>query len=200
MGFLDGDFFGGTSSTYGGGSSSRRRSRSGTRSTSGRSYYARPANTRSSSSVFGGGGSGNYNSSRGFFSSNGSGGSSHYKRRPRDGYISYLVHRLQRLLRDLWQYFRRHPVKAFFAVIVPLLSAGGAVGGLLKGMGFRIPPGLSSVFGTGSTSRGGGGYYGSRGYGDSGFGGLGSMFGGGGGGGGMMDNAGNILKIARMFM
>ena len=196
MGFLDGDFFGGTSSTYGG--TSRQRSRSNTRSTSGRSgYYARPTASRSGSSHFGGTG-GHHSSSRGFFSSTGSGGSSHYKRRPRDGYISYLVHRLQRLIRELWQYFRRHPVKAFFAVIVPLISAGGAIGGLMKGMGFRIPPGLSSVFGTGSTNRGGGGYYGSRGYGGSSSG-LGSMFGGG-GAGGLMDNAGDIMKIAKMFM
>lgn len=194
MGFLDGDFFGGTSSTYGG--TSRQRSRSNTRSTSGRSgYYARPSNSRASS--YFGGAANNHSSSRGFFSSTGSGGSSHYKRRPRDGYISYLVHRLQRLIRELWQYFRRHPVKAFFAVIVPLISAGGAIGGLMKGMGFRIPPGLSGVFGTGSTNRGGGGYYGSRGYGGSSSG-LGSMFGG--NAGGLMDNAGDIMKIAKMFM
>ena len=203
MGFLDGDFFGGSSSTYGG--TSRQRSHSHTRSTSGRSgYYARPSNThaRSSGSSFFGGAAGSNNhhqSSRGFFSSNGSGGSSHYKRRPRDGYITYLVNRLQRLLRDLWQYFRRHPVKAFFAVIVPLISAGGAVGGLIKAMGIRIPPGMSSVFATGGSSRGGGGYYGSRGYGGSSSSGFGGMFGGG-GGGGLMDNAGEIFKIARMFM
>jgi hypothetical protein len=195
MGFLDGDFFGGTSSTYGG--TSRQRSRSNTRSTSGRSgYYARPTNSRSNSTFFGGAG-GNHSSSRGFFSSTGSGGSSHYKRRPRDGYISYLVHRLQRLLRELWQYFRRHPVKAFFAVIVPLISAGGAVGGLLKAMGFRIPPGVSSVFG-GSTNRGGGGYYGSRGYGGSSSA-FGDVFNSS-GRGGLMDNASDILKIAKMFM
>jgi hypothetical protein len=100
------------------------------------------------------------------------------------------------LIRELWQYFRRHPVKAFFAVIVPLISAGGAVGGLMKGLGFRIPPVISSVFG-GNTRRGGGGYYDSRGYGGSSSG-IGSMFGG--GGGGMMDNAGEIFKIAKMFM
>ena len=183
-----------------------------TRSTSGRSgYYARPSNTnnhRSGGSSFFGGAAGSssgnnhhHQSSRGLFSSNGSGGSSHYKRRPRDGYITYLVNRLQRLLRDLWQYFRRHPVKAFFAVIVPLISAGGAVGGLIKAMGIRIPPGMGSVFATGGSSRGGGGgYYGSRGYGGSSSSGLGSMFGGGGGGGGLMDNAGEIFKIAKMFM
>ena len=196
MGFLDGDFFGGTSSTYGG--TSRHRSRSNTRSASGRSgYYARPSASRSSS-YYGGGG--NHSSSRGFFSSTGGGGSSYYKRRPRDGYIQYLVHRLQRLLKDLWHYFRRHPVKAFFAVIVPLISAGGAIGGLLKGMGVRLPPGMSGIFGDGGSRRGGGGYYGSHGYSGSSSGGFGDFFGGGGGGGGMMDNAGNILKIARMFM
>jgi hypothetical protein len=197
MGFLDGDFFGGTSSNYGG--TSRQRSRSNTRSTSGRSgHYARQPNSRSSSSYFGGAG-GNHNSSRGFFSSTGSGGSSHYKRRPRDGYISYLVHRLQRLIRELWQYFRRHPVKAFFAVIVPLISAGGAIGGLMKAMGFRIPAGLGSVFGDNASSRGGGGgYYGSRGYGGSSSA-FDDIFGGG-AGGGMMDNAGHVLKIAKMFM
>lgn len=195
MGFLDGDLFGGTSSTYGG--NSHHRSRSNTRSTSGRSgYYARPSNSRSSSAFFGG--NDKYSSSRGFFSSTGSGGSSYYKRRPRDGYISYLVHRLQRLLKELWQYFRRHPVKAFFAVIVPLISAGGAVGGLMKAMGFRIPAGLSGVFGE-NTSRAGGGYYGSRGYGGSSSG-FGDIFGTSGGGGGMMENAGNIMKIAKMFM
>ena len=89
-------------------------------------------------------------------------------------------------------------MKAFFAVIVPLISAGGAIGGLMKGMGFRIPPGLSRLFGAGSTSRGGGGYYGSRGYGGSSSG-LGKMFGGG-GAGGLMENAGDIMKIAKMFM
>jgi hypothetical protein len=199
MGFLDGDFFGGSSSNYNhnGGTTSRQRSRSNTRSTSGRSgYYARPSNSRSGSHF--GGASNHHQTSRGLFSSNGSGGSSHYKRRPRDGYITYLVNRLQRLLRDLWAYFRRHPVKAFFAVIVPLISAGGAVGGLIKAMGIRIPPGMGSVFATGS-SRGGGGYYGSRGYGGSSGSGIGSMFGGG-GGGGLMDNAGEIFKIAKMFM
>jgi hypothetical protein len=98
----------------------------------------------------------------------------------------------------LWQYFRRHPVKAFFAVIVPLISAGGAIGGLMKAMGFRIPAGLGSVFGDNASSRGGGGYYGSRGYGGSSSA-FDDIFGGG-AGGGMMDNAGHVLKIAKMFM
>lgn len=79
-------------------------------------------------------------------------------------------------------------MKAFFAVVVPLLSAGGAIGGLLKGFGVRIP-GMEHG---GGSRRGGGGYYGSSGY-DGG-----GMFGG--GGGGLMDNAGGLMQIAKAFM
>ena len=73
-------------------------------------------------------------------------------------------------------------MKAFFAVVVPLVSAGGAIGGIMKQFGVRLP-------GLDGGSRGvGGGYYGSRGYGSDR------------GGGGMMDNAGNLLNIAKAFM
>lgn len=87
-------------------------------------------------------------------------------------------------------------MKAFFAVVVPLLSAGGAIGGLLKSFGIRMPLGM------GGLSRGGAGYYGSRGYGgDSGgdwmsaLGGLGD-----GGAGGLMGQAGSLMSVAKMFM
>lgn len=92
------------------------------------------------------------------------------------------MHKLQRMIKDLWYYARRHPVKAFFAVVVPLLSAGGAIHGLLRQFGIRIP-GMD-----GGASRYGGGYYGSSGYGR------------GGGGGGWMDNASGLMQIARAFM
>ena len=75
-------------------------------------------------------------------------------------------------------------MKAFFAVIVPLLSAGGAISGLMKQFGVRVP-------GTDRGSRrGGGGYYGSSGY-------------GGGGGGGLMDSMGGMggmMQVAKAFM
>jgi hypothetical protein len=93
------------------------------------------------------------------------------------------------MVKELWTYARRHPVKAFFAIIVPMLSAGGAIGGLLKGFGIRMPAGLDS-FGGGSR-RGGGGYYGSEGYSSGGYGGS---------GGGWMGNAGSIMQVARAFM
>jgi hypothetical protein len=134
-------------------------------------------------------------SSASFFSRNG-GSSSYYKRRPRDGYIQSLIHKLKRLIRDLWEYANRHPFKAFMAVVVPLISAGGALHGLLKQFGVRIPFGLDGLFGA-TTTRTRGGYYGSGGYGGhDGYGdGIGSVFGGQG-----MNTVGSLMKVARVFM
>lgn len=161
------------------------------RSSPTRSAYTRPSAARSSSSFFG-----NTGSSRGIFGNTGGSGSSYYKRRPRDGYISSLLHKLQRMIRELWQYARRHPVKAFFAVVVPLLSAGGAIGGLLKQFGVRLP----MMNGGGARySRGTGGYYGSQGYDGASEGGLGGLMGGS-GMGGLMGNAGSLMQIAKAFM
>ncbi|GIZ49161.1 hypothetical protein CKM354_001219700 [Cercospora kikuchii] len=165
--------------------------------------HSRPTYARSASgSIFGnfGGSSSNYGgsnfggSSRSIFNfGGGSGGSSYYKRRPRDGYISYLVHKLQRMIKELWAYARRHPVKAFFAVVVPLLSAGGAIGGLLKHFGIRMPLGMGIG---GGSSRGSGGYYGSKGYGADEGGWMDAL----GGGAGLMGNAGSLISVAKMFM
>jgi uncharacterized membrane protein YgcG len=89
------------------------------------------------------------------------------------------------MLRELWYYARRHPMKAFFAVVVPLLSAGGAIHGLMRQFGVKVP-GMD-----GGARRMGGGYYGSSGYGrDS-------------GGGGLMDSMGGmggVMQIAKAFM
>lgn len=79
------------------------------------------------------------------------------------------------------------------AVVVPLISAGGALHEVLKQFGVRIPFGLDRMFATG------GSYYGSTrsrydtydGYGN----GVGSVFGGGG-----MDTVGSLMKVARVFM
>lgn len=150
------------------------------RSTSSRSHYksshSRPAFPRAPSST------------ASFFSRNG-GSSSYYKRRPRDGYIQSLIHKLKRLIRDLWDYAQRHPFKAFMAVVVPLISAGGALHELLKQFGVRMPVMFDSGIGRG-------GYSGSSGYGgyESG---MGSVFG---GGGGTMDTVGSLMKVARAFM
>lgn len=110
------------------------------------------------------------------------------------------MHKLQRMIKELWYYARRHPVKAFFAVVVPLLSAGGAIHGLMRQFGVKVPFGLD-----GNTRRYSGGYYGSAGYesgggGAGGLGALGGLLGGGGGGGGLMQNAGSLMNIAKAFM
>ena len=154
----------------------------GTQSSSHKSFV-RPTNTRP-----------NYaRSASSIFSSGRGGPSSYYKRRPRDGYVTYLMEKLKRLVSDLWRYARRHPVKAFFAVVVPLISAGGALHGLLKQFGITLPALPAAWDGNSRSVRGG--YYGSTGYGyDTGYGS------GGGGGGGMMQNMGSLFKIAQAFM
>ncbi|CAD0110353.1 unnamed protein product [Aureobasidium uvarum] len=128
-------------------------------------------------------------SSASFFSRNG-GSSSYYKRRPRDGYIQSLIHKLKRLIADLWEYAQRHPFKAFMAVIVPLISAGGVLHGLLRQFGVKMPMMFDGGGGRGD-------YYGSSGYGGYEEGGFGSMFG---GGGGAMDTVGSLMKVAKVFM
>ncbi|KAK5011415.1 hypothetical protein LTR28_003336 [Elasticomyces elasticus] len=158
-----------------GSSNSHGRSHNSTSHHSSSGYYARPTYTRPSSSSF--------------FSRSGS--SSYYKRRPRDGYIAYLVYKLKRLIQELWYYARRHPVKTFFAIILPLISAGGALGGLAAGMGIKLPMGLSSgSFGGANGYRGG--YYGSAGY--------GSDFGRGSSGFGSFGSLGSMMKIAQAFL
>ena len=78
--------------------------------------------------------------------------SSYYKRRPRDGYFERILYKLKRMFRDLWYYARRNPVKVFVMVIMPLLT-GGALTGVLKRFGIRLPPGM---FGSAGRGRGGG--------------------------------------------
>jgi hypothetical protein len=102
------------------------------------------------------------------------------------------------LIRELWEYAQRHPFKAFMAVVVPLISAGGALHEVLKQFGVRIPFGLESMFATRTRGGYGSGGYGAGGYGayEGGYGdGMGNMF-----GGGSMDTVGSLLKVARVFM
>ncbi|GAM82569.1 hypothetical protein ANO11243_005510 [Dothideomycetidae sp. 11243] len=115
--------------------------------------------------------------------------SSSYKRRPRDGYIAYLFSKLKRLIHDLWKYARRHPLKAFLALVVPLISAGGAIGALLRSFGVGVP--LLASLGIG-----GGGGHGGRGtgyYGSSGYDGVSTAE-------GAMGTIGQVMKIAQAFV
>ncbi|EOD45234.1 hypothetical protein GTA08_BOTSDO02751 [Neofusicoccum parvum] len=95
--------------------------------------------------------------------------SSYYKRRPRDGYINRLLYKIKQLLRELYIYARRHPMKLFFMVVMPLLSSG-ALHGVLRQFGVSLPRALNSALGGSYDSYGSrsfsGGYYGSSGYGN----------------------------------
>jgi hypothetical protein len=114
--------------------------------------------------------------------------SSYYKRRPRDGYIERLIHKLKHFLRELWYYMRRNPTKVFFLVIMPLIS-GGALAAFARQFGIRLPEFLSGKHSR--EVRESGGYYGSRGYGQNegmGVGGLNS--------GGL----GALMSVAKAFL
>lgn len=78
---------------------------------------------------------------------------------PRDGYLNRMYRQLRRLLRDLLYYLKKHPMKVFMLVIMPLIT-GGALTGLLRQFGIRLPMGMTKLFGgMGGTSigRGAGG-------------------------------------------
>ncbi|KAF2663116.1 hypothetical protein BT63DRAFT_461634 [Microthyrium microscopicum] len=122
--------------------------------------------------------------------------SSYYKRRPRDGYINGLIDKFRHLIRELWYYARRNKFKVFFLVVMPLIS-GGALAAFARQFGVRLPSFLNGKHGGHDSGRmsSGGGYYGSKGYGDdmgSEMGGLGSLLGGGG--------ASSLLSVAKMFL
>jgi hypothetical protein len=89
-------------------------------------------------------------STRSFFSSFGShgggGGTSHYKRSPRQGFVSRMLRKLRRLLRDLVYYAKRHPVKVFMLVLMPLVT-GGALTALLARFGLRLPAYVERMLG-----------------------------------------------------
>lgn len=111
----------------------RARSRSRSRSPSRQSHYSsRPAYARSSSSFFSGFGGGGHSSSRGYSS----------RARPRSGFIN----RIRRFLRDIYEKLKRHPIRTFMLVIMPLLSSGILIT-LLAKVGIRLPPSIQKLMG-----------------------------------------------------
>jgi hypothetical protein len=128
---------------------------------------------------------------------------SHYKRSPRTGYLKRIYSKLRRLFRDLIYYMKRHPMKVFVLVIMPLIT-GGALTGLLAKLGIRLPGGLERMFG--GSGGGSGGTSIGRGV-DGGMqfertkveGPLGALGGFSGLGGGM-GAVGGAMSLAKMFM
>lgn len=147
-----------------------------------RTSHSRPGYARSSAGS-------SYSSHRGS-------SSSYYKRRPRDGYIQYMVHKFKKLLRQLYDYARRHPYKVFFMVIMPLIS-GGILHKAAKQVGINLPDMLKGSAAR-NNSRGSGGYYGSQGYGheeqgSGGMGGIGNIA-------STLGGVGGMVKMAQAFM
>lgn len=104
--------------------------------------------------------------------------------------------KIQKFLRDLYGYMRRHPVKVFVLVIMPLLT-GGALTKILSQFGVRLPRSMQSMMGS-SMGRAGGDRYFSRG-GARDFGGgtsLPGMM----GGGGIGNSVQGLMSVAKMFM
>ncbi|KAI1088819.1 hypothetical protein F5B19DRAFT_404992 [Rostrohypoxylon terebratum] len=107
----------------------------------------------SSSHGIGGSHYSKHNSSRGSFFGLGNGSifslgrsNSYYKRQPRSSFLQRTLKKLKRLLRDLMYYAKRHPIKVFMLVIMPLIT-GGALTALLARFGLRLPPSIERMLG-----------------------------------------------------
>jgi hypothetical protein len=125
--------------------------------------------------------------------------SSYYKRSPRGGYVKRVYSQLRRLLRNLIYYMKRHPMKVFVLVIMPLIT-GGALSGLLSKFGIRLPGGMEKMFGGGAglgRGRDGGMQFERSSYRSEGplggLGGIGSAMGG-------LGGIGGAMSLAKMFM
>jgi len=77
------------------------------------------------------------------------GSPSYYKRSPRPNFVSRVLKKLKRLLRDLVYYAKRHPLKVFMLVIMPLIT-GGFLTALLAKFGLRLPASLTKMLGIAS--------------------------------------------------
>ena len=131
--------------------------------------------------------------------------SSYYKRSPRQGYLKRVYSQLRRLLRDLIYYMKKHPMKVFMLVIMPLIT-GGALTGLLAKFGIRLPGGLEKMFGAAGGSSSGSSFGIGKGY-DGGmqwertrsegsFDGMGAL----GAAVGSLGGLGGAVSLAKMFM
>jgi hypothetical protein len=95
-----------------------------------------------------------------------------------------MIRAIKKLFRDIYRYARKHPVKVFFLVILPLLTSGVLVK-LLAMVGLRLPHGVASALGgAGGAARGLGGMEG---------------LGGAGGGKGLSESVSGLVSLAKMF-
>ncbi|ROW11256.1 hypothetical protein VMCG_01422 [Cytospora schulzeri] len=136
------------------------RSRSRTRSPAARSFFtgeeedSKPRYSRHNSSRASFFGLPNV-SSRSFFGTDKHRAStSSYRRSPRPNFLTRAYKQLKRLLRDLVYYAKRHPLKVFTLVVLPLIT-GGALTALLARFGLRMPPSIERMLGYGARAMSG---------------------------------------------
>lgn len=142
------------------------------RSPSRRSVYS-SYHARSSAPSLLGGGSGSHRgrSSPSIFSTS----SSSRRARPRAGFVQRVIRYIRNLLRDLYDHVRRHPVKVFMMVIMPLLTSG-VLQKLLRMIGVSLP---RKIFGGGGSGGHGHGH---------------------GGGDGLKDQIMSFMNVAKMLL
>ena len=85
------------------------------------------------------------------------GGSSSYsytRARPRGGFFQRIIRKIQRFLREIFRYMKRHPIKVMIPLLT-LLASGGVVQQLARRMGVPIPRAVMSMVGAGQSAKGG---------------------------------------------
>lgn len=92
-----------------------------------------------------------------------------------------MIRSIKKLLRDIYRYARRHPIKVFLLVILPLLTSG-VLPKLLAMVGLRLPHGVASALG---------------GSGAGAVRGVGGM--GGSAGNGLSESMTGLVSLAKMF-
>ncbi|KAJ5130141.1 uncharacterized protein N7515_006180 [Penicillium bovifimosum] len=102
--------------------------------------------------------------------------SSSRRARPREGFVQRMIRDIKRLFRDIYRWARRHPMKVFMMVIIPLLTSG-VLPRLFAMIGIRLPHAITSALGGSSKARAG-------------------EFG---AGRGMSENISSLMNIAKMF-
>lgn len=109
--------------------------------------------------------------------------SSSRRARPREGFVQRMIHSIKKLFRDIYRYARKHPVKVFLLVILPLLTSG-VLPKLLAMVGLRLPHGVASALGSSgagaSAARGFGGMEGAAGK-------------------GLSESVSGLVSLAKMF-
>ncbi|KAJ5948439.1 hypothetical protein N7454_001746 [Penicillium verhagenii] len=104
--------------------------------------------------------------------------SSSRRARPREGFVQRLVRSIKKLFRDIYRYAREHPLKVFMLVVLPLLTSG-VLPKLLAMIGIRLPHGVLSALGGGSSNAA------------RGVGGMESK--------GLSDSVNSLMSLAKMF-